>query len=219
MYLCSRFWKIRKTMAEDTKIQIINTAFELFGQYGIKSVSVDDVCNKLNISKKTFYVWFPQKTDLVEAVLNLGKQKFEERVFEVHRKRSVLENIMNIMQVFNTLEDVRKSPPLFFDLKKYYPELLKKHINDIFVINRKSLAYALQRGMEEGLFRTDLDVEMCTLYIHKMYVNVLERCDDRSQRAALRRETAFMLDIMLRGTLTDQGKAQMRALQEKGKKQ
>lgn len=205
-------------MAEDVKTQIENVAFDLLNQYGIKSVSVDDICSRLNISKKTFYVYFTQKKDLVDAVLCVGKRKFEEKVLDMQCKRSVLENIMNITCVFNSLEDVRKSPPLLFDLKKYYPQLLKKHINDIFLIYRRVLACTLQRGIDEGLFQSDLDVEMCVLYIHRMYMSVLEHYDDHSQRAALKRETSFMLDVLLRGILSEEGKTQVRMMREKGKK-
>ena len=49
------------------KEKIINKASELFLTLGFKSVTMDDIANELGISKKTIYVHFPNKTDLVES--------------------------------------------------------------------------------------------------------------------------------------------------------
>ena len=51
------------------KEQIINTAFDLFSQYGIKSVSMDDVATAAGISKRTLYESFEDKeTLLIEGI-------------------------------------------------------------------------------------------------------------------------------------------------------
>lgn len=205
-------------MAENIKEQIEQKAFELFSRYGIKSVSIDDICRELNISKKTFYVYYAQKTDLVEALLDGGVQHFMEKIKAVNAQQSILESLMNITQIFNALDDVRKIPPLLFDLRKYYPQLLATYIANIFAINKKALAHTLQKGMEDGLFRKDIDMEMCVLYIHKMYVNVLEHCEDKAQHALLKRETAFRLDVLLRGILSEEGMRQMSEIWDKKKK-
>ncbi len=53
----------------DIKEQITATAKELFLQYGIRSVSVDDICKELRMSKKTFYQYFGQKEELINHLL------------------------------------------------------------------------------------------------------------------------------------------------------
>ena len=52
------------------KEQILKVAIERMQQVGIRSVSVDDICHELGMSKKTFYVYFPSKDDLVQAILH-----------------------------------------------------------------------------------------------------------------------------------------------------
>ena len=66
LYLCSRFVKL---MSNDQKIHIIKTAGELFFRLGIRSVSIDDICRELGMSKKTFYVYFASKDELIEQML------------------------------------------------------------------------------------------------------------------------------------------------------
>ena len=48
-------------MSVDQQIHIIKKAGELFFRLGIRSVSIDDICRELGMSKKTFYVHFASK--------------------------------------------------------------------------------------------------------------------------------------------------------------
>lgn len=47
------------------KGQILLTAFDLFSQYGIKKVSMDDIARSLRISKRTLYEYFTDKETLL----------------------------------------------------------------------------------------------------------------------------------------------------------
>jgi AcrR family transcriptional regulator len=51
------------------KVQaLMDTARELFWKHGLKRVSVEEICNKADVSKMTFYRHFENKTDLAKAV-------------------------------------------------------------------------------------------------------------------------------------------------------
>ena len=50
------------------KEDILKAATPRMQQVGIRSVSVDDLCKELGISKKTFYVYFPSKDELVSEI-------------------------------------------------------------------------------------------------------------------------------------------------------
>jgi TetR/AcrR family transcriptional regulator, cholesterol catabolism regulator len=54
----------------DTKQRIQKGAHNLVMQYGIRSVSMDDIAANLGISKKTIYHYFKDKDELVEAVVD-----------------------------------------------------------------------------------------------------------------------------------------------------
>ena len=47
------------------KEKIVNGALELYMRMGVKSVNMDEVATNLGISKKTLYVYFDNKQDLV----------------------------------------------------------------------------------------------------------------------------------------------------------
>jgi AcrR family transcriptional regulator len=54
----------------EAKERILEKAHELFMQYGIRSVSMDDIANSLGMSKKTLYQYFVDKDELVEGVVD-----------------------------------------------------------------------------------------------------------------------------------------------------
>lgn len=62
--------------------QIVETSEILFKRFGIKRVTVEEICQKANVSKMTFYKYFPNKVELVKYIWNQwyeeGIGKFDE---------------------------------------------------------------------------------------------------------------------------------------------
>ena len=52
------------------KQQIIATAAGLFQRFGIRRVSVEEICQKASVSKMTFYKYFKNKNELVKYLWN-----------------------------------------------------------------------------------------------------------------------------------------------------
>ena len=52
------------------KEDIVKRALNDFMQYGFKTFTMDDLANKMGMSKKTLYEHFPSKQDLVDACLD-----------------------------------------------------------------------------------------------------------------------------------------------------
>jgi AcrR family transcriptional regulator len=52
------------------KQQIERKAKELFWKHGFKKVTIDEICKKANVSRKTFYTFYENKTALVLYIFN-----------------------------------------------------------------------------------------------------------------------------------------------------
>ena len=50
--------------------QIISTAQSLFWKYGMRRVSIEEICRDARVSKMTFYKFFKNKVDLVKFILD-----------------------------------------------------------------------------------------------------------------------------------------------------
>ncbi|MCD4666178.1 MAG: TetR/AcrR family transcriptional regulator [Bacteroidales bacterium] len=149
--------------------EIIEKARNLSFTYGIKNMSIDDMCNKLGISKKTFYKYFKNKTDLVEKVLEFERERFKsifvEYDFEGVNAIDILLTVSK--EIALRFKDV--TPSLTFELKKYYPELYQKHFEARIDFIFEKIKINLTKGINQGIYRDDLSIELIArLYISRL---------------------------------------------------
>lgn len=148
----------------ETGLRIRQKAHELFMQYGLRSVSMDDIANSLGISKKTIYQYFADKDELVDAVVdaeftkNEGICEFDRQ----HSKNAVHEIFMAmdmVVEMFSTM-----NPSLIFDMQKYYPRAFKKfhkYKNDyLFSVIRDNVL----RGISEELYRPEMNIDIISRF-------------------------------------------------------
>lgn len=156
--------------------KIINKAAELFLTLGFKSVTMDDIAHAMAISKKTIYVHFSNKTQLVEAVTF---SLFENICVGIDcicdQSPNPIEELYDIkLFVMQHLKNEEASPQ--YQLKKYYPEIYEILKTKQFDKMQVSVKDSLINGIETGLFRTDIDVE----FISRMYFNGMTGIKDET---------------------------------------
>lgn len=67
--------------------QIIDAAFELYGEKGIDRTSVKDVAERAGITRSLFYHYFDGKEDVTDAILDRYVQGFVARVHDWNDSR------------------------------------------------------------------------------------------------------------------------------------
>ena len=145
---------------KEKRDEIAAKVCQLYREYGIKSVTMDDVSHHLGISKKTLYEYFEDKRDLVVAVMrSIAHNK--EVDFSVPSEQSV-NAIEELFYYYNIqVKMIRDHKPSFiYDLKKYYPDLYDKFQKDKKQRIHDSVQNNLIKGKKEGLFRADLNEDM-----------------------------------------------------------
>ncbi|MCT4603013.1 MAG: TetR/AcrR family transcriptional regulator [Marinifilum sp.] len=162
---------------KNQKEDIIEVCWELFFQFGIKSVTMDDIANKLGISKKTIYQHFKNKTDLVEQALEwqINHPLFSFMSEDVSHLNAIDQYIefyrFIVNQISNSCESMR------YDLRKYYPKLSNKfHLTKLTKFQNE-LSQNLQQGIQEGLFRPEINIEYISKTMAKIYLNMAEADD------------------------------------------
>jgi AcrR family transcriptional regulator len=58
----------KKERISKKKLRIIETAIGLFTRYGIRRVTVEEICREAGASKMTFYKYFPNKIALLRSI-------------------------------------------------------------------------------------------------------------------------------------------------------
>jgi AcrR family transcriptional regulator len=183
---------------------IVSTASRLFEQFGIRSVSIDNVCTELRISKKTFYTYFPQKEDLVEAVLvyqrNIQHEKFE-KMFK--NKNAIDSLILSIKEIRKNV--IHESIVLCNDLEKYYPKVNEKYEQISRQLMRSGFEHFLRQGIEEGYFREDLDVELIAFFHSLQVKKTFEQMTQDPKKYSKKRILDFFIDLMIHLIANEKG--------------
>lgn len=154
---------------DNTLIGVLERVRELFFKYGVRSVSMEDICRDLGISKKKLYQLFSSKNELVEKLLLLERENFEI-IFDTYNFEGV--NAIDILltvskEVGDRFRDI--SPSMTFDLKKYYPDIYHNHIEERIDFIFKKIQINLEKGINQGVYRDDLSVELISrLYIRRL---------------------------------------------------
>jgi len=69
----------------DTRERLIETATELFLGKGYGSVGTSQICSTAGVNKGTFYHFFPSKSDLVIAAIEIYAQSFNDAFVQIAR--------------------------------------------------------------------------------------------------------------------------------------
>lgn len=141
----------------------------LFLQYGIKSMSMDDLAREMGISKKTIYTYVSNKTELVDRVLEYIAVDNQDKLEDVKaRELNAIDQLFEYsIYVSNLLKDM--NPATAFDMQKYYPEIERKHIEFRRGFILDAISDNFRKGKEEGLYREELSVELVArIYVVKI---------------------------------------------------
>jgi AcrR family transcriptional regulator len=90
--------------ASPARERILTTAYELFARRGIRGVGIDELIDRADVAKATFYRHFPSKNDLVLAFLQRREQLWtRDWVEDEARKRGETpeEQLLAIFDLFH----------------------------------------------------------------------------------------------------------------------
>jgi len=187
------------------KDKILLNATELFLNYGFKSVTMDDIANKLGMSKKTIYQYFDNKTKLVEAS-TLHMFEFISHgincICEI--KKNPIEEIYEIKKfIMEHLKDEKSSPQ--YQLQKYYPKIFKTLKEKQYKLMLECVSENLRRGVVLGLYRTTINIE----FIAKIYFNCMIALKDKDlfplNNLSMNTLMENYIEYHLRGVCTTKG--------------
>ena len=155
---------------------IMHTSRDLFWKYGFKRVSIEEICKEANVSKMTFYKFFPNKIELAKAIFNSVVEDGEIRFKEIMQgSGSPADKLKKVMLL--KLEGTNNISPEF--MQDFYmgrePEL-KSYVEGRTREAWKELMDDYKKAQEDGVFRKDFNPELLIKVQYKM----LELMEDKS---------------------------------------
>ncbi len=185
--------------------ELLEKITALFLRYGVKSVTMDDISRELGISKKTLYLHFTDKKDVVlksvDFSLTHQKCKIDELSNEMYE--NAIDVLMKVsQQLIITQSKVNQN--VNYDLQKYYPEAWEKTRQSRQDHVFKSVKENILRGIEEGIYRDDFEIDViCHLYVSHLENSHSELISKMEIPFDLLLKTLFMYHI--RGIASSKG--------------
>jgi AcrR family transcriptional regulator len=161
----------RERKKEETRQRIYQAALDLFRQKGIEATTVDDITERADVAKGTFFNYYPRKESIlfdlcfdhmaeVEAVRE--KQLAGKSISAVER---MLESLRHAAQLYMKDRDLSRAMLLqLFKGATPSPEA--------FAINQRAqdmVRSQVERAQAAGELRADLDPERATYIIRSIF--------------------------------------------------
>lgn len=155
-------------------IDIISSGKDLFWKFGIKKVSVAEICEKAEVSRATFYKYFENKEKLALIIL----------------KSVIEEGVLAYYKIMNSKESFEMKINLTIQLKlKGTEELSQQFLNDVYNSDSEEISMYFNKVKEEnfqrifndyrqaqldGHIRSDIKIEFIMYALNKVHEMVTD---------------------------------------------
>jgi hypothetical protein len=154
------------------KETILQKAGEIFLKFGFKSVTMDDIAQELAMSKKTIYKYFNNKEELVDESLSYLHKSMHTSILGICGQgfNAIQENF-EIKKIFKDLFQNSDDSPMY-QLQKYYPKTYQNLISTEFSMFKECISKNIEKGIQEGLYRKDVETELSTKFYFSLIMSV-----------------------------------------------
>ncbi len=190
----------------EIKDKILKGASDLFHRYGIRSVSMDDLARSLSVSKKTIYQYFRDKDEIVALATQMHTSETKEEYDEACKVAKDPVDELTRMSHCMRRHFKEVNPSLLYDIQKFYPSAWE-HFNrfkDEYIRHR--IESNLKRGVEQGYYRAEIDVEVLSLLRLEEVQLAFDPTRFPPDKFDFRETQMQMLDHFIHGIVTPEGK-------------
>lgn len=138
--------------------QILDAAFEEFVHHGFASARVEDIADRVGVTKGTVYVYFPTKEELFGAMIRHIAVPFEDLLVETDElKGSCAERLRSLIKLFyeRILENRRTRELLRFVVSEgmRFPQIIDAHRGELIEPLLVRTQAIIDDGIKLGEFR------------------------------------------------------------------
>jgi len=183
---------------------LYQASLELFANFGYKKTTVEDVAEKLSMTKGNLYFYVKNKKQLYELTIAHALTQWQDYVKKAVDKKTDPVDQFQTMAV-SALTYIEKNAPL---------RRVIMNDPDIFTLSPKEdrfsevnqaamaiLRQILEQGVEQKCFYP-MDVDQVTVYLFSVYMMFLIKTYVKADRTSPKKLFATALELNLRGLLT-----------------
>jgi AcrR family transcriptional regulator len=151
---------------KDIPTEIIEAARDLFFKHGFKRISIEDICNKADVSRRTFYVYYENKTDLLIKLLEHINEENMSEILAINNSNLPFSEKLIQITNFNISRLEKMTPefladihdPSFIEVREHYEskkERWEEYTRTLFT-----------EAQKRGEIRPNLDIEFLQRFIN-----------------------------------------------------
>ncbi len=142
--------------------QIIDAAVVVIADNGFHQAQVSKIAKKAGVADGTIYLYFKNKEDILISLFEDKMGQFTEKIEEVIAgKSNSVEKLLALvkMHLYQLADDPNLAIVTQIELRQSNTELRVK-INEVLKDYIKIIDQVLRQGIEEGLFKENLNVKL-----------------------------------------------------------
>jgi hypothetical protein len=154
-----------------SKERIQQKAHDLFMQFGIRSVSMDDIANQLGMSKKTLYQYFVDKDELVDIIVDNHIKGIEADCAGCREGATdaVHEMFITMERVIEQLTDM--NPMVLNDLEKFHFKAYQRFREHKDKFLMQMIRNNIEWGKKDKLYRPEVNTDvMCKFRLESLMI-------------------------------------------------
>ena len=163
---------------EERKKEIVQATMDLTAEVGIKKVTTQAIADKVGIAQPTVFRHFKTREAIFEAVIGwISENLFKAISKGINPAASADEKLHSLLQRQLSFISKHRAIPkvLFSDLLHLESPKLKSALQEIMSRYMKRVAQLLNEGIEQELFREELDADETARYITAMVQGLVLR--------------------------------------------
>lgn len=189
-------------------IQILDSAFEEFVRSGFAGTRVEDIADRVGVTKGTVYVYFETKEKLFEAMINHFSVPFQALLARADglggTSTDSLTSILGLL--YDQIAEDRMTRELLrlvISEGHQFPDLVDRHHDQFIAPIIAKIEALLRDGMASGEFR-QMPVEFSDMVVAPIMATTMLRLIFDGRRVPTPNREAFMrayFDLLLNGLL------------------
>lgn len=158
---------------------LVQTAKELFFRYGIKRVSIEEICQQSGVSKMTFYRYFQNKSDLaiyiLDEIYTEAREKLEDiMAMDISFEEKIQKAFMMKMEYMDKF-----SNEFIKELVSNAESELGRYIEGENIKSINQMKEILQDAQRTGDIRPDIKIDFM-IYMMNIIVEIFK--DEKLQK-------------------------------------
>ena len=148
--------------------QLRETGQKLFWKYGIKRVTIEEICQTANTSKATFYKYFKNKNELILHMLRVMFDEAMGKYVAITESGVSYEKKIEAILDLKMAASDQMSPELYEELYVHPDKEIQNFLTEATTNTMQIVLKDMQESQKRGEIRDDLRPHFILWYLNKL---------------------------------------------------